>query len=138
MKIAEYLNILQNNAEDLLISSNNLLVKYEKGAKRLKKFEGLIVASYTVLFIECAIIFITFFIKYFFNFNLFLNPNIRIEYLYLILLPQVIIIIIFDKKYKKLNEYLNKAKYYNNFAGRILKAVFNARQKYKEIEENNN
>lgn len=134
MKITEYLNILQDNAEDYLNLSKELLVKYEKGAKRLKKFEDLFVASYTVLFIVYTITFIAFFVKYFFNFNLFLNPNIRIEYLFFILFPQVIIMIILVKKYKKLNKYLKKAEYYNNFAGRTLKAVFNAKKKYKEIE----
>lgn len=135
MKITEFLNGLQDNAEDYINLAEELLVKYKNSAKRLKKFEDLFVTSATVLNIVFTIIFIAFFVQNFFHFNLFLNPNIRIEYLFLVLLPQAFIMIIFDKKHKKLNNYLKNAKYYNNLAGKIIKVVFNAMQKYQGDEE---
>lgn len=134
MKITEFLDGLQNNAEDYMRLAEELLIKYRNGAKRLKKFEDLFVTSTIILNIVFIIIFIAFFVQNFFHFNLFLNINIRIEYLFLILIPQLFITIIFVKKYKKLNKYLKDAEYYNNFAGRTIKAIFNAIQKYKETE----
>lgn len=135
MKITEFLDGLQDNAEDYISLAEELLVKYENGAKRLKKFEDLFVDSATILNIVYIIIFIAFCVQNFFHFNLFLNPNIRIEYMIFILLPQVFIMILFDKKYKKLNNYLKNAEYYNDFAGRVVKSVFNAMQKYQGDEE---